>query len=260
MTMTAMPSQDFSSREALAGALAWWREAGVDCDFGDEPTDWLAQAEATEAAPAPDVEPVVKAPPQRSAIQRALESDSGARIGGAAAQYPSDLETFRQFWLTEPGLDERGPAGRVAPRGPQGAKLMLLVAQPDPEDDEQLMSGPQGRLLGAILRAMGLAEHETYCASALPRPAPLPDWTGLAARGLGDLTRHHIELAAPQRLMVFGRGLAPLLAQSGEPSPALQFGDRSIPLMLAPRLDRLARMPGHRKQFWTNWLEWSAHA
>ncbi len=262
MTMTAMPSQDFSSRDALAGALAWWREAGVDCDFGDEPTDWLAQAEAAEAVTAPKVEPVAKAPPQRTAIQRALEGEngSGARVGGAAAQYPADLETFREFWLSEPGLDERGPAGRVAPRGAQGAKLMLLVAQPDPEDDERLLNGPQGRLLASILRAMGLAEGETYLASALPRPAPLPDWNALAARGLGDLTRHHIALAAPQRLMVFGRGLAPLLAEGGEPSPALQLGDRSVPLLVAPRLDRLARMPGHRKQFWTNWLEWSAHA
>lgn len=263
MTMTAMHLQDFSSREALAGALAWWREAGVDCTFADEPTDWLAQAETAEAAPvAAKVEPAAKPPPPRTAIQRALApaGENDAPIGGTAAQYPADLEAFREFWLTEPGLDERGPAGRVAPRGAAGAKLMLLVAQPDPEDGERLLSGAQGRLLAAILRAMGLAEDETYVASALPRPAPLPDWNGLAARGLGALARHHITLAAPQRLMVFGRGLAPLLADGGELPPVLQLADRSVPLMLAPRLDRLARMPGHRKQFWINWLEWSAHA
>ncbi|WP_145916761.1 hypothetical protein [Erythrobacter sp. QSSC1-22B] len=260
MTMTAMHLQDFSSREALAGALAWWREAGVDCTFDDEPTDWLTQPETADAVAAPKVEPVAKAPPQRSAIQRALESESGGLIGGTPDHYPTELDDFRKFWLSEPGLDERGPSGRVAPRGVAGAKLMLLVAQPDPEDGERLLSGPQGRLLAAILRAMGLAEDNTYCASALPRPAPLPDWNDLAARGLGELTRHHVALAAPQRLMVFGRGLAPLLAESGEPSPTLQLGERAIPVMIAPRLDRLARMPGHRKQFWTNWLKWSAHA
>lgn len=259
--MTAMHMQDLSSREALAGALAWWREAGVDCTYQDEATDWLAEAEATETAPAAKTEPLAKAPPQRSAIQRALESESGAsRVGGAVAHYPVDLDSFRQFWLTEPGLDERGPAARVPPRGAQGAKLMLLVAQPDPEDTDHLLAGPQGRLLAAILRAMGLTEDDTYLASALPRPAPLPDWNGLAARGLGELTRHHIALAAPQRVMVFGRGLAPLLATGSEPSPTLQLGGRAIPALIAPRLDRLARMPGHRKQFWTNWLEWSAHA
>ncbi|MDP4539529.1 hypothetical protein Q9K01_07845 [Qipengyuania sp. DY56-A-20] len=260
MTMTAMHLQDFSSREALAGALAWWREAGVDCDFADEATDWLARAEAAEEVPAPKIEPVVKAPPQRSAIQRALEVARGARIGGARESYPDKFEGFADFWLNQPDLDDRGPSGRVPPRGVHGAKLMLLVAQPEGEDDERLLSGPQGRLLAAILRAMGLAEEDTYCASALPRPAPLPDWTALAAQGLGDLTRHHIALAAPQRLLVFGRGLAPLLAENGEPAPALQLGGRAIPLMIAPRLDRLARMPGHRKQFWTKWLEWSAHA
>lgn len=258
--MTAMHLQDFSSHEALAGALAWWREAGVDCGFADEPTDWLTLAETAKAATVAKVEPVAKAPPPRTAIQRALANEGGGRVGGAAAQYPGDLETFQELWLNEPGLDERGRAGRVAPRGAAGAKLMLLVAQPEPEDAERLLSGPQGRLLAAILRAMGLAEDETYLASALPRPAPLPDWTDLAARGLGEFTRHHIALAAPQRLMVFGRGLAPLLADGGELPPALRLGERSVPLMLAPRLDRLARMPGHRKQFWTNWLEWSTHA
>ena len=38
--------------EDYAAALDWWREAGVDCEFTDEPTVWLREPEA-EAAPDP---------------------------------------------------------------------------------------------------------------------------------------------------------------------------------------------------------------
>ncbi|MBW8755706.1 MAG: hypothetical protein JF595_16475, partial [Sphingomonadales bacterium] len=30
--------------EEIAAAFDWWRDAGVDCDYGDEPTQWLAPA------------------------------------------------------------------------------------------------------------------------------------------------------------------------------------------------------------------------
>ena len=38
-----------------------------------------------------------------------------------------------------------------------------------------------------------------------PVPTAMPDWTRLAASGLGEVARHHIALAAPQRVLLFGR-------------------------------------------------------
>ena len=56
--------RDHTLGESLASALDWWREAGVDGDFADEPRNWLARPEAPEGAvPAPAAAP--KAPAAR---------------------------------------------------------------------------------------------------------------------------------------------------------------------------------------------------
>ena len=244
------------SQHDLAGVLDWWREAGVDCSFADDAEGWLEiPEEAAEPAPPP---PKVDVPRRVTPLQRALDGAEKPAIGGARDNWPSDLAAFESFWLTEPSLAEGALSMRVPPRGTSGASLMVLIPQPEEEDRESLLSGRLGALVGSFLRAAGLDEGAVYFASALPRTLPLPDWAELAQRGLADLTRHHIGLVRPQRVLAFGRGLMPLLSQGDTPPPTLSLPGREIPLMIARRLDRLARMPGHRKHFWTQWLEWTA--
>ena len=229
-----------------AAALDWWREAGVDLDYSDEPTAWLREPEVEqdlEPAPPPRTVPRPSATP---ALDRALAREPGVAIGGDAARWPSDLAAFRDVWLTEPSLDPGALAERVAPVGEEGAALMVLAGQPDEGDREALFSGEQGALLTRIFRAMGIAESDVYLASALPRCTPLPDWDDLAARGLAALTRHHIALAAPRRLIVFGRAPEMLARESG------------VPTLAAPQLETLARSAAHKRRFWNAWLEWSA--
>lgn len=241
----------------LAGVLDWWREAGVDCSFADAAEGWLEMPdEVVEAAPPPPVQ--AKAPRRTTPLQRALDGTKRTAIGAERAAWPQDLAGFREFWLTEPSLAEGTLSTRVAPRGTRGSKLMVLVPQPEEADRDRLLSGELGAMMDGFLRATGIAQDRVYVASALPRSLPLPDWADLAARGLADLTRHHIALAGPARILAFGRGLLPLFTQNEAPPPILDLPDGAIPLMLAPRLDRLARMPGHRKHFWTQWLEWTA--
>lgn len=249
-TNAAAPVSDRSTPlEGFAAALDWWRGAGVDCDFTDEPTSWLDEREA-EAEPE-RAEPKRASSEERRALKRALAPSEGAAIGGDRANWPQDLAAFREFWLREPSLDEAALRDRVPPRGEAGAKLMVLVPQPDEGDREVLLAGPQGKMLDAVRRAMGLAERETYFASALPRRAALPEWDDLARRGLGEVTRHHIALAAPKRVLVFGRALAPLLggAEARDVS--------GVPLLFAPALDGLARSAMRRQRFWNDWLEWT---
>ena len=229
-----------------AAALDWWREAGVDCDYSDEPRAWLREPEVeveAAASPPPRTVPRQSAQP---ALDRALAREPGAAIGGDLARWPKDLTAFREFWLTEPSLDPGALGDRVAPVGKAGAALMVLTGQPDEGDREVLLTGEQGQLLGRIFRAMGLGESEVYLASALPRVTPLPDWNDLSARGLADLTRHHIALAKPARVIIFGKG------------PSMLAGDNGLPTLIAPQLETLARSAAHKRRFWTQWLEWSA--
>ncbi len=237
----------------LAAATAWWREAGVDCGFDDEPRQWLQPVKSAEAEPSVENSaPRKPAPPPPPVF----------RIGGDRARWPTTLADFANWWLTEASLDAASGAARVLPAGPAGAELMVLVGQPEADDRETLLAGPQGRLLDAMLGAFGLARERTYLASVLPRHTPMADWAGLAGAGIGAVIAHHVALASPKRLLVFGRGDVSALvghdpAQGLPPSPEFNHESGSVPLTIAPALETLLDRPALKAGLWTRWLEWT---
>lgn len=237
-------------KEQIAAALDWWREAGVDGDWREEPQQWIAPEAVVEVAAVVEKPAIIAAP----APPPPAEIDRSA--------WPQDFAAFAPWWLTDPWIDEGRTSGRVPPRGAANAELMVLVAEPEREDGEILLSGPQGRLLAAMLAAMGVATEQSYIASVLPRTMPHADWSAIAARGLGELARHHVALAAPKRLLVFGGNILPLLghdpAQSSSASGEFQHGDLTVPLLAARDLAVLLERPRWKAGFWQNWLAWTA--
>ncbi len=259
--MHADPSKtrDFTALESLEGALDWWREAGVDADFEDEASGWLAEPEAENAvaAPPPPAPPPIE---RKTALQRALEQPEGQADGIDRAALPGTLEKFREWWMTEASLADGALDRRVPPRGVAGAELMLLVPQPFEDDADGLLTGGAGKFVGAMLGAMGISEHETYVASALPAPMAMPDWAQLAAGGLGDIARHHIALAAPRRVVLFGRAQLALFGKAPEQAReplSVDCGGKSFALLAAPDLRNLARSATRRENFWNRWLDWT---
>ncbi|MCZ8369343.1 MAG: hypothetical protein O9293_05145 [Porphyrobacter sp.] len=261
-----------SLAQEFESALAWWQMAGVDCDFVDDATTWLG--DRAEAAPAvargagirarPDA-PAAKregteAAPTREALSPAPPAQSApARRDFLGDSPPSDLAAFRQWWMETPALDAARGFPRVPPRGQAGAALMVLVPQPEAEDREALLSGPQGRLLANIIAALGLDESAVYIAAALPSHTPLADLPALAASGMDAVTMHHIALAAPQRVLVFGTGLAPMLGTTPEQYlREINHNGRKVPASLSETLDALMDMPRLKARFWRRWMEWSA--
>lgn len=242
------------ARAAIAAAIAWWRDAGVDHDFADKARSWLAAptSDVTENSTTPDAytPPPAPPPPPRE------------RIGGAPDAWPNGLEQFCEWWLSEPSLDNGHVAGRVAPRGSAGAEVMVLVDHPEAQDAGVLLSGPEGRLIEAILGALGIAAEQTYLASALPRHMPMPDWPGLAAAGLGDVLAHHVALARPRRLLVFGSHVSSLLghdpAKTSGFLPNLGHEGASVPVLVAPGLSALATRPRGKARLWQALLDWQA--
>lgn len=242
--------------QAIAAAQEWWRDAGVDCHFADDPQVWLADPEAeqakTVASPAATAAPPPP-PPTRP------------RIGGDAAQWPQDLAGWRQWWLTEQSLDSGGMNPRVAPRGAVGSPLMVLVPMPEKPDTEILLSGQEGRLIAGFAHAAGIDPEQVHVMAALPRHMAAPDWAGLVADGMGDVLRHYIAMAAPQRLLVLGRRILPLIGHDpaqgahgrlqlsiqGHPSP------ESIPLLAHFAPERLLERAPLRAQLWRAWLDWT---
>lgn len=242
-----------SLAEQLASAQAWWKDAGVDQAFLDAPRPWLAPGiEGDEGTPAPPLQAAPLAPP---------EPPPPPRIGGDRADWPRNLEGFARWWLSDDAFEAGGTGPRIPPRGPPGARLMILVAEPEAEDRDRLLSGPQGRLLDNILRAAGIAGNDAYVASVLPRHTPMADWHELAAAGLGEITRHHVALAAPDRLLVLGRNILSLIDHDptkNHPVPAEINHEAPKPVVFTGwDLATLLARTKARSTFWRGWLNWT---
>ncbi len=251
--------------EEFAAAQAWWKDAGVDFDFDDEATDWLAQPDgkvsqaASDPAHAPIPAATKSSPTPRSSI---AEKAKLVPLGGEKSTWPGDLAAFQSWWLAEPSLDSGGSFPRIAPRGAAGARLMIIVPEPEEQDSDHLLSGPLGKFLGNMLAAMGLNADEVYLAAALPRHIPMADWQQLQAAGLAELLRHHIILAAPEKICALGRNIWPLLGhdltQGSAHLPDFNHEGGSVPILGAEGLAELLRSPPRRKRFWQRWLSWTA--
>lgn len=248
--MDQPPNPEFL--DDITGALDWWRDAGVDADFLDEPVEWLAPPE-----------PEAGAPPERRRPEPRPDPDAPAppaRLDPAAL--PADLAAFAPWWLSEPLLCEGGPAARVPPQGKAGAPIMVVVEEPEAEDEEILLSGRHGQLLDAILSAFGTGRDDVYLASALPRHTPGANWAAMADRGIGQVLAHHIALVAPKRLIVLGGNVLPLIGHESPHRPAMlrSFNHEggSIPLLAAWALPALLEQPRAKPVLWRAWLEWTA--
>lgn len=242
-----------SLAQAIQAAQEWWSEAGVDLAYSDTPTRWLTPPAATDedAAAKPAAREKTKAPAK----------PAPERLGGPQDRWPTDLAAFADWWLTEPTLAPVSGRRRVAPAGPGNAPLMVLVIEPEEDDRERLLAGPAGRLFDAILSRLGLTRAGIYLASALPSPMPLPDWPVLAERGLGEVIARHVTLAAPQRLLIFGRdGISALLGHDPSDSlpSSLRFNhdSREIPVLWLPALDTLLARPARKGAVWARLLDW----
>ncbi len=238
----------------IAGALEWWRDAGVECAFLDEPVQWQQREEPVSLAPDQAPQPKKKAPTAQKEVAESLPKLD-------RSQLPATLAEFTQWWLAEPSLAEGSTATRVPPRGPHEADLMIVVPEPEADDGEILLSGPQGRLLDAMLAAFEISPDRTYFASVLPRYMPGADWDELASFGLGDVLAHHINLVRPKRLAVFGTNILPLIG-NGPPqaSAALQIFEHEgmkVQMLACRSLAALLEQPPWKARIWQVWMEFT---
>lgn len=254
MTDPTAPPTDGNLAEEFEAALAWWNAAGVDQDFSDDVTDWLADAQPVSPSAASAAPPAIKkkvAPPL----------PPPQKIGGEKDSWPAVLSEFQDWWVNNPSIDDGGAFPIIRPTGAAGAQLMVIVAEPEESDTETLLSGPHGALLAGMMRAANISAGDMYTASVLRRHTPMPDWRALTASGIGDLMLHHVKLAAPKRILTFGRNIPPLFgndtAQGGAILQNVNHEGRSIPAMGVGSLPELLRSAGRRQRFWQRWLEWT---
>lgn len=233
----------------FAAALDWWREAGVDCDFLDEPRDWMPPAQADSDSS--------DRPPVRRKVAEPVEAPPPPPV-----VVPDSLAAFQSWWMSAPELDGGRCVGRVAPRGPASPSMMILAPTPEASDGEMILSGPEGRVLDAFLKAAGVADEEVYRASALPCHSPGADWDPATNTLIAQALRRHIQLVRPQRLLVLGFVILPLLSHDSPQGPAaareFNHEDGTVPMLAVRRLPAAASQPRWKSALWHAWLDWSA--
>lgn len=209
------PAAALSLVESHAG---WWALAGLEVGISESPIDWLAIS-APASAPAipsrsvPEIAPRPAEIKVRAPVPLAPAPAPAAPLAPLAI--PDEWSAFQSWLANDPAVPgTRWNTRRVLPQGAPGARLMLLSLCPEMDDDHggALHSGAAGLLLDAMLRAIGLTRSDCYIASlALTRPpGGRIDDSELAE--LSGLLWHHLRLAQPQRLLIFGTDLARLIA------------------------------------------------
>ena len=177
-----------------ASILQWWADAGVDTLIDEEPRDWLRpQPKAAPAVPA--VAPRTAPPKPASAP---VESND---------RPPDQLNLF-QAWLKESAsLPYAAPAAqRVCPSGDPASGLMILADMPTVEDcgTGTLIAGEAGRLFDRMLTAIGRDRNSIYLAALSCLRSPDGRLATGAAQNCATLARHHVGLAAPKAVLLFG--------------------------------------------------------
>ena len=185
--------RDFS---AEASALAWWIDAGVDVLVDDAPRDWLRPSAAAAPLEAPRE---ARAPTPRAAPAEAL---------------PDQLDLFQAYLQSNERLPFAAPsAPRVCPAGDPASGLMIMIDMPSAEDCTAgtLLSGEVGRLFDRMLAAIGRDRSSVYFAALSCLRSPDSRLTGEPEKQCALLARHHIGLAAPKALLLFGDASAKAL-------------------------------------------------
>ncbi|MEZ5708869.1 MAG: uracil-DNA glycosylase family protein [Blastomonas sp.] len=195
------------NRSLIDSLVNWWEIAGVADAVQEQGRDWSSEivpvlAQPDEAVPARP--PVTSGDAPRP--RKTATPEAPARQHDVMASMPGDLDAFRGWWMGDPALNApyaNGP--RIAPSGTSGAKFMLVADMPEQDDRDMLMSGRAGRLLDRMLGAAGLARDSVYVASLLP-------WRALDAHPVRanlalwmTVLERHIQLAAPQKLIILGQ-------------------------------------------------------
>lgn len=182
--------QIFDWNKAAASTLEWWDAAGVDVLTGDDPFDWLA-------APEPAARP-----PESRAAERPREAAAPAAPRPLAL--PPTLEGFLA-WRTGADVPEAAWGGALIPAtGPGNADLMILADCPERDDRDSLFSGELARLFDRMLAAIGRSRadvHLAAVATARPIAGRVPRE---AMEALTEISRHHVSLVAPKRVLTLG--------------------------------------------------------
>jgi DNA polymerase len=142
--------------------------------------------------------------------------------------------------------------------GRRDAALMIVGEAPGADEDRQgePFVGRAGRLLNAMLAAIGLGREEVFIANILKcRPPNNRDPASSETSCCTPYLERQLELVAPRAVLAVGRIAAQHLLQSDQAigrlrGKALRFGTKSIPIVATYHPAYLLRTPSAKAKAW----------
>lgn len=238
-------------------ALRWQVEAGVSDAVGEAPIDRYAASEP----PAPVTR--ATAPARATPSAPAISTPEAAPLPDPATA--TTLSELAQMMEALPSALKPAARRFVFADGQPGARLMILGEAPGRDEDREgrPFVGRAGQLLDRMLAAINLARdapdpgQAVYIANVLPwRPpanrTPSPDEIALFL----PYFRRHIELAAPELLLVMGN--TPCQALLGRAGITRLRGNwhevQGLPALPTFHPAYLLRNPAAKRESWADLL------
>ncbi len=226
------------NRDLLVRQLAWQHEMGIDEILLDEPAPDEAVTMAALAAPSRRREPVAAQqpgrPPAVPAVSPASDADAAPPPQPAAAPKSqpvshaapppmlADIGTIEELRTSLAALEgcalRNTAANMVFADDNAGARLMVVGDVPGRDEDRVGLPlvGPEGQLFDRMLASIGLSRADCYIVPLIPwRPPGNRTPTAEEMDFLLPWLRRHVQLAAPEMLMLLGGVPAKALLPGG---------------------------------------------
>lgn len=277
--------------EPLAQLLAWMREMGADTAVADRPTDWLARGEgplgggeaarvatARSTVPSEGRDRIVPPPARSLPVAAARPLSGGVRPAGgptaaeridtaarASARRAQSLEELASQLAQFDGCALKPTAKNLCfYRGAARARLMIIGEAPGRDEDLEgrPFVGRAGRLLDAMLAAIGLAEADVHITNIVYwRPPGNRTPTPHEAEACRPFLERQIELVDPEVLLLLGGAAAKHML--GVEEGIMRLRGKWRQLEIASRQRRvmatlhpayLLRTPAAKRQAWRDLL------
>ena len=226
------------NRDLLVRQLAWQYEMGIDEILLDEPAPDEAVTMAALVPPLRRREPATAQQPGQQLAAPAVSpaSDAEAALPPQPAVTPKPppvpqvapspmlaaVKTLEELRISLAALEgcalRNTAANMVFADGNAGARLMVISDVPGRDEDRVGLPlvGPEGQLFDRMLASIGLSRADCYIVPLIPwRPPGNRTPTAEEMDLLLPWLRRHVQLAAPEMLMLLGGVPAKALLPEG---------------------------------------------
>lgn len=194
-------------QDAAESYVNWWALSGVDMTFVPEPIAYATENVATLARQGDKI----------SAPDSVTEQTISREVPGNPASAPAPEaqplalpdslpEMLRYLAEQELFIGPLAAPHKILPAGEAGAGVMVITDMPDADDMAagHLLAGASGRLLDAMLKAIGLSRSQCFFSSLAFTRIPGGRVDARDAKRMAAIQRKLISLVAPAHLLLLG--------------------------------------------------------